>query len=190
MDGKVMVENLENHPYAFSIQPSKTEQRYIVEAFSIPQRVDSFHFFYFQDQWIRFISLIIAIDRRLHSTTQSTTSFHESIHLLDTLGKGRYGIVRLAQSQVSFFLSSFHSFQTTGEMFAVKVISKNTVPNSVLQQELMVLRAIKDRIDNENIVKIVDVYEDSLLVHIVMEYMGGGDLFHRLEQKRYFSGIT
>ena len=53
----------------------------------------------------------------------------------------------------------------------------------------MVLRAIKDRIDNENIVKIVDVYEDSLLVHIVMEYMGGGDLFHRLEQKRYFSGI-
>ena len=74
-------------------------------------------------------------------------------------------------------------------MFAVKVISKNTVPNSVLQQELMVLRAIKDRIDNENIVKIVDVYEDSLLVHIVMEYMGGGDLFHRLEQKRYFRGI-
>ena len=42
-------------------------------------------------------------------------------------------------------------------MFAVKVISKNTVPNSVLQQELMVLRAIKDRIDNENIVKIVDI---------------------------------
>ena len=53
----------------------------------------------------------------------------------------------------------------------------------------MVLRAIKDRIDNENIVKIVDVYEDSLLVHIVMEYMGGGDLFHRVEQQRYFSGI-
>ena len=40
-----MVENLENHPFAFSIQPSKTEQRYIVEAFSIPQRVDSFLLF-------------------------------------------------------------------------------------------------------------------------------------------------
>lgn len=34
-----MVENIQNHPFAFSIQPSKTDPTYIVEAFSIQQRV-------------------------------------------------------------------------------------------------------------------------------------------------------
>lgn len=35
----------------------------------------------------------------------------------------------------------------------------------------------------------MDLYEDSVLVHIVMEYMGGGDLYHRLVQRRFFSGM-
>lgn len=40
-DGKVMVENISGHPFAFSIQPNKLERTYILEAYSMPQRVDA-----------------------------------------------------------------------------------------------------------------------------------------------------
>ena len=51
------------------------------------------------------------------------------------------------------------------------------------------LRAVKNRIHSEHIARIVDIYEDPLLVHIVMEYLGGGDLYHRVAKKGCFSGI-
>ena len=40
-DGKVMGENISGHPFAFSIQPNKLERTYILEAYSMPQRVDA-----------------------------------------------------------------------------------------------------------------------------------------------------
>lgn len=72
-------------------------------------------------------------------------------------------------------------------MYAVKVISKNYVNVSILQQELAVLRVIKKQICDPNTVRIVDIYEDANVVYIVQEYMGGGDLYHRLVAKQYFS---
>ena len=113
-------------------------------------------------------------------------SIHENISLLDTLGKGRYGVVRLARNIVGVPLPP-HS-QKTGEMYAVKVIHRGTVSESILQQELSVLRVLKDEVHDSNLVRIVDIYEDSCLVHVVMEYMGGGDLYHRLLTKKCFSG--
>ena len=73
-------------------------------------------------------------------------------------------------------------------MYAVKIISKTFVNISILQQELAVLRVIKSHSCDPNIVGIYDIYEDPNVVHIVLEYMGGGDLYHRLITKRYFSG--
>lgn len=73
-------------------------------------------------------------------------------------------------------------------MYAVKVISKNVVDLSILRQELTVLRAVKERIHDPHTVRIYEIYEDPLLVHIVQEYMGGGDLYHRLVTKKIFSG--
>ena len=35
-----MVENITGHPYAFSILPNKDERSYILEAYSMQQRVD------------------------------------------------------------------------------------------------------------------------------------------------------
>ena len=112
-------------------------------------------------------------------------SIHENISLLDTLGKGRYGVVRLARNIVGVPLPP-HS-QKTGEMYAVKVIHRGTVSENILQQELSVLRVLKDEVHDSNLVRIVDIYEDSCLVHVVMEYMGGGDLYHRLLTKKCFS---
>ena len=165
-DGKVMVENMPDHPHAFSVVPNKTERLYILEAYSTQQR----------DQWIRFISLVIALNRRIHCTkSQGTQSIHDSIRLLDTLGKGRYGVVQLGQSIA------------TGEMFAVKLIHRGKIDETILRQELTILRVVKDRVHSDNIVRIADIFEDSLMVHIVMEYLGGGDLYHRIVRKRCFS---
>ena len=77
---------------------------------------------------------------------------------------------------------------TTGEVFAIKVIHRGNIDASVLRQELLVLRAVKNRVHSEHIARIVDIYEDPLLVHIVMEYLGGGDLYHRVAKKGCFSG--
>ena len=73
-------------------------------------------------------------------------------------------------------------------MYAVKVISGGNIDDAILRQELTVLREIKDRVHNDCIVRVIDIYEDPLLVHVVMEYMGGGDLYHRLVHKRRFTG--
>ena len=73
-------------------------------------------------------------------------------------------------------------------MYAVKVIARGNIDESILRQELTVLREIKEHVHNDCIVRVIDVYEDPLLVHVVMEYMGGGDLYHRLVHKRCFTG--
>ena len=120
---------------------------------------------------------MIALNRRIHCTkSQGTQSIHDSIRLLDTLGKGRYGVVQLGQSIA------------TGEMFAVKLIHRGKIDETILRQELTILRVVKDRVHSDNIVRIADIFEDPLMVHIVMEYLGGGDLYHRIVRKRCFSG--
>lgn len=42
---------------------------------------------------------------------------------------------------------------------------------------------------NENLVTIHEIYEDDYLIHIVMEYLGGGDLYERVYKNGAFSGI-
>lgn len=73
-------------------------------------------------------------------------------------------------------------------MFAVKLIHRGKIDETILRQELTILRVVKDRVHSDNIVRIADIFEDSLMVHIVMEYLGGGDLYHRIVRKRCFSG--
>ena len=45
----------------------------------------------------------IALQRRLSSQGKSSATIHESMSLLDVLGKGRYGVVRLGQNKVIEF---------------------------------------------------------------------------------------
>ena len=44
--------------------------------------------------------MLIALQRRLSSQGKSSATIHESMSLLDVLGKGRYGVVRLGQNKV------------------------------------------------------------------------------------------
>lgn len=81
--------------------------------------------------------------------------------------------------------------------YAVKIVNKKKVDRDILKHELIVLKAIKvlsyvfsynqSRVYNEHLVTIHEIYEDDYLIHIVMEYLGGGDLYERISKRGFFT---
>ncbi|KAL1886996.1 MAPK-activated protein kinase Srk1 [Ceratocystis pirilliformis] len=47
--------------------------------------------------------------------------------------------------------------------------------------------AIQKRMDHENIVKLIEFHEDPDYIYMVLEYVPGGELFHRIVHLTYFS---
>ncbi|KAL3804535.1 hypothetical protein HJC23_002574 [Cyclotella cryptica] len=80
-------------------------------------------------------------------------------------GSGHYGTVRQCIHRVS------------GQSFAVKSIEKSRVSRvDHLQREVYLL----SKINHENIMKMVDCYEDEDYLHIVTEKYTGGELFDKI----------
>lgn len=46
------------------------------------------------------------------------------------------------------------------------------------------------RVYHKNLVNILEIYEDEYLIYIVMEYLGGGDLYERINKNGAYSGIA
>lgn len=65
--------------------------------------------------------------------------------------------------------------RSTGETFAVKIISKRKVYSSGMDGVTRELNILKN-LDHPNIVKLKAFYEDSTDYYIVMEFVAGGDL--------------
>ncbi|KAJ3020563.1 hypothetical protein HKX48_000584 [Thoreauomyces humboldtii] len=82
-----------------------------------------------------------------------------------TIGVGTYGKVRLAIDPVN------------GDKVAIKVIEKAQVQSGKqvarLQREIRFLRLLH----HPHIVKVYDVHETDLFIHIITEYAAGGELF-------------
>ncbi|CAM9226582.1 unnamed protein product [Hapterophycus canaliculatus] len=84
------------------------------------------------------------------------------------IGSGHYGVVRVCTSRA------------TGEDFAIKTIKKSKVPRLVLlKREIDILRAV----DHPTLIRLEDVYEDDVYLHLVTELCTGGELFDRIIQK-------
>jgi serine/threonine protein kinase len=80
-------------------------------------------------------------------------------------GSGHYGTVRQCIRRA------------TGELFAVKSIEKSKINRlDHLQREVQLLSVMK----HENIMNMVDCYEDADYVHIVTEKYTGGELFDKI----------
>jgi calcium-dependent protein kinase len=84
----------------------------------------------------------------------------------EPIGSGRFGVV----------YNGTH--RETGEKVAIKTIrkKKGSFDSTILTQEIDIL----SKIDNERTLKLVDVYEDGHSVHIVCEWLDGGELFDRI----------
>ena len=71
---------------------------------------------------------------------------------------------------------------------AIKTICKsNLLKNDkkllTMYNEVTILR----QIDHPNVIKLYDVYENELYIHLVTEYLEGGELLQRLQNKGTYS---
>lgn len=84
-----------------------------------------------------------------------------------TLGKGQFGLVKLAVHR-----------QTNKKVAIKQVKKKNMTHIEVFQQrrEIEVLKMCQ----HPNIIKLVDLFENSEYYYIVLDYMAGSDLFDYL----------
>lgn len=92
------------------------------------------------------------------------------------LGWGQFGVIRSCSDLI------------TGEDLACKSIAKDRLvsPDYVrgVKLEIEVMARLAG---HPNVVDLRAVYEDDEFVHLVMELCAGGELFHRLEQRGFFS---
>jgi len=84
------------------------------------------------------------------------------------LGHGHYGVVRKCMDR------------ETKEWYAIKSIRKSKVGKvEVLKREIDILKEV----DHPNIIKLVEIHEDSKYLHLVTELCTGGELFDRIIAK-------
>eukprot|EP01083_Nonionella_stella_P294744 1001824_1 len=85
------------------------------------------------------------------------------------LGTGHFGSVRQCIHRV------------TGERYAVKSISKTDpdIKHGTLAREIILLQDMK----HDNIIRLVDVFEDTDHVHLVTDICTGGELFDRIVER-------
>jgi len=100
----------------------------------------------------------------------------EDDYILDTkvLGSGYNGSVNLARDK------------RTQTNYAVKAFKLHGV-NSEKKEELETECEIFLSMDHPHVARLTDVYESEDTLHLVMECMEGGELFHRVTEKRRFS---
>ena len=94
--------------------------------------------------------------------------------LVDTLGKGQFGKIKLGQNNKS------------KKYYSVKIIEKKNIKASdieLIRNELDILKLLRNS-PHKNIVKTKDIYEDSSNIYIIMEYLKGGTLDSYLENIR------
>ena len=92
------------------------------------------------------------------SNISNITNF---ITIKDTfLGRGGSGIIR-------------EGIDINGKKYAIKSIIKNDYMNIYYKREIEITLDL----NNENIIKCYDIYEDNNYIHFILELCNGGDLF-------------
>ncbi|CAG9328364.1 unnamed protein product [Blepharisma stoltei] len=95
------------------------------------------------------------------------------------IGKGNYATVFLAESKEDY------------RKYAIKRIQKSRISamtngiNSIVR-EIDIMR----KLDHPNIVKLYNVYENDSEICLVLDYLEGGNLYERINQKKRFSEAT
>ena len=92
----------------------------------------------------------------------------------DKIAEGDFGTVYLAKHK------------QTGKRRAVKFIPISG-PKSCDIHNLLREVAILKSMDHVNIIKVYEVYQDDMYIHIVTEYCKGGELFDRIVKQGYIS---
>ena len=92
---------------------------------------------------------------------------------ISMIGNGGFGKVRL-----------YREIGNKTLLYAIKTLKKDHLTDSsinMIQEEISIL----SNLDHPNIVKYFETYEDSAYINIVMEYVGGYDLFKVISLRKY-----
>ena len=96
----------------------------------------------------------------------------ENYTFLETIGKGTFGKVKLAEHKL------------TQEKVAIKILEKNKIINEKdlerIEKEIKYLKML----NHPNIVKIYEIIEDENNYYISMEYVPGGELFNYIVKNK------
>jgi len=92
------------------------------------------------------------------------------------IGKGSFAKVHVAQRK------------SDNKSFAIKTIAKTKILESTrniqsMYKEITILR----KMAHPHIIKLYEVYENQMYIHLVIEYLKGGELFQRLQNKGMYS---
>ena len=131
-----------------------------------------------RETWVRAIQRLVALIRRVEMapTLVGVGSIDYHYELKHDIGAGRFGTVKLAVAK------------STGNLFAVKVLNRAKFASSpdtnlALNMEIRIIKRITRQNDHPNICKTYHSFADNFLVFLVMEYLGGGSLQQRIEQR-------
>ena len=92
--------------------------------------------------------------------------------LSDTLGQGQFGLVKLAQHK------------KTGQQVAIKTVKKKDMKSIEVYQQRREIEVLK-MCQHPNIIKLIDLFENSDYYYIVLEFMQGKDLFDYLKSRDF-----
>ncbi|XP_050228230.1 calcium-dependent protein kinase 20-like [Mercurialis annua] len=107
---------------------------------------------------------------------RETGNLKEIYSLGRKLGQGQFGTTFLCIEKA------------TGKDFACKSIAKRKLANQEdvddVRREIQIMHHLEG---HPNVIKIVDAYEDTVAVHVVMELCAGGELFDRIIQRGHYT---
>jgi len=106
---------------------------------------------------------------------ETDQSFDNDYSIRDRLRSGSYGVVYTTKHK------------KTGEEFAVKIIDRAKLKEKDDRGTFREIKIMKDLIDVDNIVQLVDIYITQKHFHIVQAYAKGGDVFDRLAKRVSYS---
>jgi MAP/microtubule affinity-regulating kinase len=99
----------------------------------------------------------------------------EYYRFVKLIGKGAFGKVMLGVHKL------------TGKQVAIKIIDKDHLQDDFSRKKLLREIYILKKIKHINVIRLLEVFENSKQVLMVMEYAGGGDLLHFVKEKKFLT---
>ena len=118
-----------------------------------------------RDQLIKYIKQYIKKNNELPPTT---LNFYKFVKLI---GKGAFGKVTLGVHKL------------TGKQVAIKTIEKNYMQDDFSKRKVFQEVYLLKKIKHSNVIRLLEVFESSKHLLMVMEYAGGGDLLRLIKRK-------
>mmetsp|Transcript_39882 Transcript_39882/g.55427 ORF Transcript_39882/g.55427 Transcript_39882/m.55427 type:complete len:375 (+) Transcript_39882:342-1466(+) len=98
--------------------------------------------------------------------------------ILDTLGTGTFGRVRLVQHK------------TTGQFLALKILKKHEVIRLKQVDHILSEKSILAQLNHPFIIGLYSTYQDVRNLYMLLEYSPGGEIFSHLRKSGRFPGET